>query len=320
MPHCTPVRILASAAAAAFVTATAAPPSLAQTAPSSDIQVLELEYAPASPIRGLDLRPGRYLLQLQRQPTGAYEGLLRGPRNEVVAERIVFSASSGCGAGVSAAAVISTRALPAQRGLNVLELEISDAAGVCSLRGTLPNLGLTAPEKPPQLLECEPPEETDQLGRIDSGPVCNIEKWEPPLSAPRPDLKPGPHFQIAGRSYRWVDSVRLRAADAVAFQEGRCLFNYAFLIENAGQAASSPTDASLQLGHRFGLQLDSRSLGGLAPGGLQRIHGRMALPPGTWQVFVHADSSAQVGEWHSQNNARSLLVEVQGPCASTASP
>lgn len=201
MPSRSSVRTLASAIAAAFVTAFAPPPSLAQTAPSSQYQVLEFDYAPATPTPGLDLRPGRYLLQLRRDPSGNYEGLLRGPRNEIVAERLQFSASSGCSTNPPANAVLSTRALPAQRGLNVLHLEVIEGTGSCTLYGELPNLGFTLPEKPPQWLECEQPTEIEETGARDPGPVCNVEEWEPPLAAPRPDLEPGPVI-VFGESRR----------------------------------------------------------------------------------------------------------------------
>lgn len=317
MPSRSSVRTLASAIAAVFVTAFAPPPSLAQTAPSSQYQVLEFDYAPATPTPGLDLRPGRYLLQLRRDPSGDYEGLLRGPRNEMVAERLQFSASSGCGAGLEEGAVLATRGVAGRVGLNLLGIEIESVTGNCSMQAVIPFLGLTLPEKPPQFLECEPPVELEQMSTgptTDPGPICNIEKWEPPITAPRPDVKPGRLISLAGRSFKWVEVVRLDASEASDFRDGRCVFDYAFAAENAGRARSAISDASLVLANRFGPALDARVMDSLAPGGMRRVQGQLALPPGIWQVFAHVDSSARIVEWDAQNNSRSVIIEVSGSC------
>lgn len=312
------LRPLTAALTLALASMTCLDTAAAQTAPAG-FQVIELDYAPATAAPGLDLRPGRYLLQLRGTGAGGYEGFLRGPRNEVVAERIAFTASTGCGAGVPASAVISTRALPAQRGLNVLKLEVGDGAGGCTLSGELPNLGFTIPEKPPQELECEQPTELEETGSLDPGPVCNVEKWEPPLAAPRPDLEPGPVIAIGGKSARWSGGLRLSARDAIAAVDGRCVFGYGYSVRNVGRAGASPTDASLLLERRFGLQLDAAAVSVVPAGGVQRVQGRIALPAGTWRVFAHADSSASVAEWDGQNNARSLVVEVAADCAGSSS-
>ena len=81
MPHRTRARALVSAVATALAASLAAPPSFAQSAPTSSFQVIELDYAPAQPTPGLDLRPGRYLLLLRDVVVGGFEGVLRGPRN-----------------------------------------------------------------------------------------------------------------------------------------------------------------------------------------------------------------------------------------------
>jgi|GEM_PF-4956375 len=312
-------RTLALSLSVALAAPFACERALAGTA-ADDIQVLELNYATTEPDAGLDLRPGRYLLQLRGPAAGVYEGLLRGPRNEIVAERIAFNGGSGCASGVLGHATLSARGLPGQPGLNMLSIEIASATGACALQATLPNLGLTASEKPPQPLECEPPEELEQVASTDSGPTCSIEKWDPPLTAPRPDLKPGRWISLAGRSFAWVDHARLEASAARGFRGGRCVFDYAYSVENLGRARSAATDASLTLAQRNGLQLDSSALASLAPGGTVRVQGQVALPPGLWQVFAHADSSARVGEWDGQNNARSLIIDVVGDCAERSAP
>lgn len=310
-------RALALALTAALCSYALTDAAAAQTAPPA-FQVIELNYAPAQPTPGIDLRPGRYLLQMHRDASGGFEGLLRGPRNEIVGERIGFSASGACAGEVPVGAALSTRNTPGQIGLNLLRIEIGHAGSSCSLQAVLPYLGLTLPEKPPQLLECEPPVELDQMSTgptTDPGPTCDIEKWNPPIAAPRPDVKPGRLINLAGRNFRWVEVARLHASDASEFRDGRCVFSYAYTAENAGEVRSGITDASLVLANRFGPALDTRVLGSLAPGGMQRIHGQLALPPGIWQIFGHVDSRGQVAEWNGQNNARSVIVEVSGNCA-----
>lgn len=318
-----PRRALALALVAALGAGALVDTAAAQTAAPS-FQVIELNYAPAQQTPGLDLRPGRYLLQLQGTSTGGYEGLLRGPRNEIVAERISFSASSGCAAGVPGSAALSTQSLPGRPRLNLLSVQVGNASGGCTLHTVLPSSSLVSPEKPSEYPECEPPVEL-QLGAApsgDPGPKCvanAVPDWNPPITSPRPDLKPGRLISLAGRTFRWVESARLTADDASDYRDGRCLFNYAYSVENVGQASSPETDASLLLGSRYGLQFDARTLRGLSPGSIQRIQGQLALPPGTWQVFAHVDSSARVDEWDGQNNARSIVIEVQGNCAAPGS-
>ncbi len=316
MPLCTPVRILASAVAAACATAFAAPPSLAQAAPTLDIQVLEFDYAPSAAQQGLDLRPGRYLLQLQRDASGRFEGTLQGPRNERMAERIAFRASPGCAVGIPANAALSAEALPGKRGLNLLRIEIADATGGCTLEGLVPILGLTSINVTGNEPDCDPPEEIEQVGSLDTGPACAPPPPPPqlPIAAPNPDLKPGRHLQLAGRSFRWTDRIELTASQALATVAGRCVFSYAYAIENVGRADSEPTDSSLLIDSRLGLQLALRSLPRLAPGGFARVQGTIALPPGNWRIYAHVDASDRVGEWNGTNNARSVRVNVQGDC------
>jgi hypothetical protein len=318
-----PRRALALALVTALGASAPADPAAAQAAVTS-FQVIRLNYAPAQPTPGLDLRPGRHLLQLQGTSTGGYEGLLRGPRNEIIAERIALRANSGCAAGAPSSAVLRTHSLPGQPDLNVLGIEIGNTAGGCPLRGTLPTMGLTKAEKPDVSAsdECDEPvvggmwsttaPETD-----DSSQSCSIEDWDPPIAVPRPDLKPGHRVNLAGRDFLWVERARLQASEAIGFRDGRCLFSYAYTVENVGRARSGETEGSMLLQQRYGLQLDASVVASLPPGGTQRIQGQLALPPGIWQVFAHVDSSAQVVEWNGRNNARSLIVEIAGTCASS---
>lgn len=310
------VHTLASAIAVAFVTAFAAPPSLAQTAPSSHFQVLEFDYAPASPTPGLDLRPGRYLLQLRRDGVDAYEGVLRGPGNELIAESFPLSAAQACTAGVGSDAQLSTRARRGQRGLNVLDLHLRSDATACSLQGSLPLLGLTAPQKPPQELECAPPEEVRIFGQTDNDPACAPPPPPPQLPiAAKPELRPGGKLRIAGSQAEWTSVLPLDASLALARENGRCVFDYAAVVENSGWTRSAPSDASILLERRLGLQLDAQQLPALAPGARHLVTGTLALPPGLWRVFLHADSRGVVGEYDALNNARSALVEVLGDCS-----
>jgi hypothetical protein len=306
------LRPLTAALTLALAGLACADSATAQTAPSG-FQVLELDYAPARPTPGLDLRPGRYLLQLRGTGAGGYEGVLRGPRNEIVSDRLMLNAS-GCSAGLPASAALMTRAEPAQRSLNTLSIDVGDATGACRLQGALPNLGFTTPEKPPQELECDELEQERSARSEDPGPICNIVEWEPPLAAARADLEPGPSIGIGGRTASWQEVVRLSARDALGTRDGRCRFSYAYEVRNSGRAHSGKTDGSLVLESRLGLQLDSRQLAPLAPGSAQRVEGELALPPGQWRVFVHADSTNTVSEWRTINNARSVLVEVLGSC------
>ncbi|SDD25034.1 hypothetical protein [Aquimonas voraii] len=314
MSFCTPARILASAVAAVCATAFAAPPSLAQTAPTPDIQVLEFDYAPAAAQQGLDLRPGRYLLQLQRDASGRFEGRLRGPSNEFLAESLELAGGPSCAAGLGSDAVLNAQARAGQTGLNVLRLEIRSGSSGCSLQGALAALELAAPRKPPEELECAPPEEVSLSEQTDNDPACAPPPPQLPLTA-RPEMRPGAKPRIGGIAADWTRVLSLPAARALATQNGRCFFDYAFVIENVGWATSGPTDTSVLLERRLGLQLDRQPLPALAPGGRHVVTGVLGLPAGLWRVFVHADSRGRVGEYDALNNARSVLVNVSGDCS-----
>lgn len=305
----------ALAMAAALGIAGLAPAALAQSI-ASDFHLLDLHYTPAQPSAGLDLRPGRYLLQLQSTSEGVHEGLLRGPRNETVAERIRFVASSGCAAGLPTDAVLSTAAAPARRGLNLLSLEISDSSGACTLEGRVPKMGLTTSQATGNQPDCEPPIILDPSGTQDPGPACG-----PPLpphpgsiAAPRPDLKPSTTLRLAGHTYRWEQRVSLHASQAIVREAGRCFFDYSYAVHNSGRAPSTPSDASMLLDERLGLALDQQELPALGVGGTHRVQGMLGLPPGHWRLYVHVDASDTVGEYDGENNARVFRFEVAGSC------
>ena len=170
--------------------------------------------------------------------------------------------------------------------------------------------------KPPQELECAPPEEVSLFGETDGDPACAPPPPPPQLPiASKPELRPGSTLRIAGSAFNWSQVVRLDASHALLRDNGRCSFDYAFSVENVGWARSASTDASLVLEKRFGLQIDARSIPALAPGGRAGVSGPLALPPGLWRVFAHADSSGKVREYDAINNARSVLVEVVGDCS-----
>src|SRR5690606_7049816 len=113
----------------------------------------------------------------------------------------------------------------------------------------------------------------------------------------------GGRFTLGPRSVDWSEPLQLSASQALSREAGRCVFGYAYVVENAGKARSISTDSSLVLARRLDLQLDAQPLRELAPGETQRVQGRLALPPGRWRVFAHADSSSQVAEWDGRNNA-----------------
>lgn len=285
----------------------------AQTAGES-LQVMEFDYAPsATQNSALDLRAGKYLLEVRGPVAGHYEGRLRGPRNEWVSQDLRFYGSA-CPAG--SALTLSTEQMPAAKGSNPVKLVLGNASGSCRSEALLPVLGLTSIRETHGEPECDPPEEYNptQIAGVDDDPAC-APPFEPefPL-VPRPDLKPRPQVLLAGRSYLWSDRIELNASQALARAGGRCIFDYAYAVENIGRAASIASDSSLLLDSRLGLKLDARPLGALLPGASLRIQGRIALPTGHWRVYAHADASDNVGEPDGANNARVTRIHVTGDC------
>ncbi len=283
----------------------------AQTAGES-LQVLEFDYAPsATQNAALDLRAGKYLLEVRGPVAGYYQGRLRGPRNEWVSQDLRFYGNA-CPAG--SALTLSTEQVPGAKGSNPVKLVLGNASGSCRSEALLPVLGLTSIRETHGEPECDPPEEINQIAGTDDSPAC-APPFEPEFPfAPRPDLKPRPQVLIAGRSHLWSDRIVLDSAQALAKVQGRCIFDYAYVVENVGRVASGPSDSSLLLDSRLGLKLDARPLSGLLPGSSQRIQGRFALPAGHWRIYGHADASDSVGEPDGFNNARVTRVQVTGDC------
>lgn len=289
--------------------ATGAPPAQAQSAGES-LRVLSVDYQPASTaMPSLDLRAGRYLLELRGPLAGVYLGRLRGPRNEWVSQDLRFVGSVCVGTPT-----LSTEAAPGGPSVNPLRLVLNTPGG-CRAEALLPSLGLTSINVSRGEPDCDPPEEIEQIASTDPGPACSP-PYEPefPITAPRPDVKPRAEVNLAGRSYRWSDRIVLDAGQALTRTHGRCVFDYAYTVENSGRAPSGASDSSLLLDTRQGLSLDARPLGMLAPGASQRVQGRLALPPGHWRVYVHADAGDRIGEANGANNARVTWIQVSGDC------
>jgi hypothetical protein len=285
----------------------------AQAQTAETLSVHEFHYAPPSTLQSaLDLRAGSYVLELRGPVAGAYLGRLRGPRNEWVAQDLRFVGNVCSG---SAAISLSTETVPGTHGSNALRLVVG--AGACRSEALLPMLGLTSIDVTHGEPDCDPPEEINQVAGTDDGPACSP-PYEPelPIVAPRPDVKPRPQVQFAGRSYLWSDRIVLDASQAIAKVQGRCIFDYAYAVENVGRATSVASDGSLLLDSRLGLKLDARPLGALLPGASQRIQGRFALPTGSWRVYGHADANDAIGEWDGANNARVARIRVTGNCNS----
>jgi hypothetical protein len=287
-------------------------PAFAQstTAPHS-VNVVELEYAPSSPLQGLDLRAGRYLLELRGPAAGPYDGLLRGPNNEIVDAQLVVTRSGCSGTALPSSAVLQTQPATARPHINPVALRVVGATGGgCQLHATMHEMGLTSSggsEGPP---DCETPEEM-AFAAVEQ-PTC----FAPPIvPGTLPDLSPGPVLNVAGQYAPWGASLELQASAAVFKSLGRCYFNYSHMIRNVGVGHASPSVSALRSGHRFGPQLDASLVPELSPGATHVVSGQIALPPGVWRVFVYADSKEQVAESNAMNNVRWLRVQVSGSCA-----
>lgn len=287
-------------------------PAFAQstTAPHS-VNVVELEYAPSSPLQGLDLRAGRYLLELRGPAAGPYAGLLRGPNNEVVDAQMVVTRSGCSGTALPSSAVLQTQPATARPHINTVALRVVGATGGgCQLQATMHEMGLTTgthSEGPP---ECFDPEEVGVLS--DQGPSCFAPPFPP---SPMADLKPGPGLNLSGQSAPWGGSILVSSASASFQAQGRCYFNYSHLIRNAGSGPAFPSISALRIGQPFGLHLDESPVPALAAGAAHAVGGQIALPVGVWRVFAIADAKEQVVESNAQNNVRSLRVQVTGSCS-----
>ncbi len=272
-----------------------------------NLSVTEFHYTQSS-ASALDLRPGPYLLELRRQSDGSHLGRLRGPRNEWVAESLQFVGSVCPGSTLSIAPLAG---VPSSNGVRL----VLNAGNACRAEAMLPILGLTSINVTHGEPQCDPIEEVAGLFSSNDGPACSVEEEpELPIAIAKPDLKPGPRITIGSRTFLWPDRVVLDASRAVAKVNGRCIFDYGYEIENRGRVTSTPTDASLLLDQRLGLQLDRRALASISPGAIQRVSGQFALPTGRWLILAHADADDRVGEWAGRNNVRALRIQVTGDC------
>ena len=165
-----------------------------------------------------------------------------------------------------------------------------------------------SPEPPPT---AEPvltaPASPKHGGKSDTGPV-QIQ------ALGKPDLALIGVFTLGNADIPWGTSAVL-SADVSSFREkGECRFRYRYLTRNQGLVAAAAANNSVFRDAQNGPVLASVGLPALAKGAQAASSGHIALKPGIWMLYVHADATKLVPESDEANNLRRIKVTVQGDC------
>ena len=128
------------------------------------------------------------------------------------------------------------------------------------------------------------------------------------------DLALDPGFLLSGTQITWGHTAIIQAATASEKKDGKCSFRYAYGTRNLGVVASLPTDNRVLFQEMDGAVLSSRPLAALASQASANSSGHVALAPGTWMLYVHADATAKNAESNETNNLRRVRVTVKGSC------
>jgi hypothetical protein len=130
-----------------------------------------------------------------------------------------------------------------------------------------------------------------------------------------PDLALVDAFQIGTVSAQWGTTATIPASAASERANGSCRFRFAYRTRNEGGGAAAATSNGIRRDAQDGALLATSPLPALAAGAHATSSGHVALEPGTWMLYVHADAPGQVAESSEANNLRRVRVTVTGRCA-----
>jgi hypothetical protein len=121
-------------------------------------------------------------------------------------------------------------------------------------------------------------------------------------------------FRLGSVDIPWGTAAIVSAQSAVSKSGGKCSFRFRYATKNIGGIVSLPTQNRIRLQTQNGPLLSSVALPGLIPNAAAQSNGQIALAPGTWMLYVHADATAANAELDESNNLRRVRVTVNGDC------
>ncbi len=130
----------------------------------------------------------------------------------------------------------------------------------------------------------------------------------------RPDLALVGELQLGDQTIPWGTSATVSASSAAFRRVGRCGLRYLYRTRNEGGVASGASANRILRDAGDGAVLATKALPALAAGETGTSDGHVALPPGTWMLYVHADAPGNVVESDETNNLRRVRVTVEGSC------
>lgn len=206
---------------------------------------------------------------------------------------------------------------PAPRGLNPALRCVPDNLVLTPRGSDAPPLGCPAgwkqathPVNP--VLGCLPDQialkPNPQADRDPGGPI------QLKAVAGRADLALVGEFRLGDQSIPWGTEATVSASSAAFQRMGRCGFRYLYRTRNEGALASGATANRILRDAQDGDVLATKALPALVADGIGTSDGHVALAPGTWMLYVHADAPNNVVESDETNNLRRVRVTVEGRC------
>jgi hypothetical protein len=134
---------------------------------------------------------------------------------------------------------------------------------------------------------------------------------------------------VAGKAIAWSHPITLYDADAIGFENGRCVFDLFYDIANAGLTATPPFEnwvRAVPLPVRNASALPAAQPPSTQPGltlgpkTSKRVHSKAIAGPGPWALVFHADVTGAVPEKDEQNNEQRVQLTVAGACGTMSGP
>jgi hypothetical protein len=124
-------------------------------------------------------------------------------------------------------------------------------------------------------------------------------------------------LNIAGNSFNKAGMVTLKAGDAIRYENGRCLFDLSYSLENKGQVTSSPFKSQLT---QQNVLIDQHQNIVLQAGKFDSFYRTVGLRTGMNKLRIDTDTDKTVVESNENNNHLVKQYNVVGRCLQEIKP
>lgn len=203
--------------------------------------------------------------------------------------------------------------------------------GLSSLLATAPSEDYTLAATTPQQhirLQCEMPAQAQQnlpLSLNAKAPSATVPKAKVTVLAQQAALKPVTArlqsnakadiairaLNLAGNTFNKAGMVTLNARDAIRYENGRCLFDLTYSLENNGQVSTTAFKSQLT---QEGILINQHQNIVLEAGEFDSFYRTVGLKTGINQLRIDADTDKKISESNENNNQLVKRYNLVGRC------